>query len=158
VGPWEGTLAGWHARIEHGDGLRPLEDRRYRLLRRVLRNRYAIKLFRWLHPDVATPLATHSSHASRSYVARDQGRGLAQIARQTLAENPDLELIIYGHSHVAALMRVTSGGVYANAGSWLETPTYLKLTPDRIELRQWDGSTEGLHLNSLYRTAEKALA
>src|SRR5205807_6570416 len=25
VGPWEGSLGGWRARIEHGDGLRPRE-------------------------------------------------------------------------------------------------------------------------------------
>ena len=29
-GPWEGTVAGWRAHIEHGDGLRGPEDRGYR--------------------------------------------------------------------------------------------------------------------------------
>jgi hypothetical protein len=48
--------------------------------------------------------------------------------------------------------------VYANAGSWLDTPTYLRLTSERIELRRWDGSPEGLHLDALDRVAEKALA
>ena len=31
VGAWEGNLAGWKARIEHGDGLRDKEDRGYRV-------------------------------------------------------------------------------------------------------------------------------
>ena len=158
VGTWEGSIAGWHARIEHGDGLRPKEDRRYRMLRRLLRNPWAIRTFRWLHPDLGTRLATHSSHASRTYGARDQGRGLARIASETLASHRDLELLIYGHSHVPALTRVDSGGVYANAGSWLDAPTFLRLTTERIELRQWDGSAEGLHLDALDRAAEKALA
>jgi UDP-2,3-diacylglucosamine hydrolase len=158
VGPWEGSVAEWRTRIEHGDGLRPREDRRYRMLRRVLRNPVAIKAFRWLHPDVGTRLATHSSHASRSYGARDHGRGLARIASETMAQRRDLELLIYGHSHVPALMRMASGGVYANAGSWLDSPTFLRLSTDRIELRQWDGSAEGLHLDALDRTTEKALA
>jgi UDP-2,3-diacylglucosamine hydrolase len=158
VGAWEGPLAGWRTRVEHGDGLRAREDRRYRMLRRVLRNRWAIKAFRWIHPDVGSRLATHSSHASRTYGARDQGRGLARIAADVLAQRTDLELLIFGHSHVAALTRVSSGGVYANAGSWLDAPTFLRVTEERVELRQWDGSAEGLHLDALDRATEKALA
>jgi UDP-2,3-diacylglucosamine hydrolase len=34
VGPWVGDIAGWHTRLEHGDGLRPAEDRRYRIDRK----------------------------------------------------------------------------------------------------------------------------
>lgn len=158
VGAWEGSLAGWRCRIEHGDGLRPREDRRYRALRSVLRHPLAIAAFRWIHPDLGTALATRSSHASRSYGARDQGRGLARIATQTLTSRSDLELLIYGHSHVAALTRVDGGSVYANAGSWLDDPTFLRLSSDRIELRRWDGSPEGLYLDALDRAAEKALA
>jgi UDP-2,3-diacylglucosamine hydrolase len=157
VGPWEGALAGWRCRIEHGDGLRPREDRRYRLLRRVLRHPMAIAAFRWIHPDLGTALATRSSHASRSYGARDQGRGLARIASETLASRKDLELLIYGHSHVSALSRVESGAVYANAGSWLDDPTYLRVSESRIELRRWDGSPEGLYLDALDRPTQKAL-
>lgn len=157
VGPWEGTIGGWHGRIEHGDGLRPREDRRYRMLRRVLRASWAIRAFRWLHPDLGTRLATHSSHASRSYGARDQGRGLARIAAELLESRADLELLVFGHSHVAALSRVAGAGVYANAGSWLDAPTFLRLTTERIELRQWNGSAEGLYLDAVDRVAEKAL-
>ena len=158
VGAWEGSVAGWRCRIDHGDGLRPREDRRYRMLRRVLRNPLAIRAFRWLHPDLGTRLATHSSHASRSYGAKDQGRGLARIASETLAARGDIDLLIFGHSHVPALLRAPSGGVYANAGSWLDAPTFLRLTTERVELRQWDGSAEGLHLDGLDRTPKKALA
>jgi hypothetical protein len=117
----------------------------------------AIAAFRWIHPDLGTVLATRSSHASRSYGARDQGRGLARIASQTLSARGDLELLIYGHSHVAALTRMESG-VYANAGSWLDDPTFLRVSNERIELRRWDGSPEGLYLHALDRPAEKPLA
>lgn len=157
VGAWEGALAGWSCRVEHGDGLRKREDRRYRMLRRVLRHPLATAAFRWIHPDLGSALATRSSHASRSYGARDQGRGLARIASQTLASRRDLELLIYGHSHVAALTRTEGGGVYANAGSWLDDPTFLRVSGERIELRRWDGSPEGLYLDGLDRAAEKAL-
>ena len=158
LGPWRGELAGWRTYIEHGDGLRDREDRRYRALRRVLRNRLAIRAFRWLHPDLATAIAGGGSHASRSYGARDGGAGLRRVAAQRLAAEPDLELVLYGHSHVPALERLRPGGVYANAGSWLDAPTFLRITPERIVLCRWDGSAEGVALDAVDRTPQEALA
>ena len=157
VGPWEGTLGGWQARVEHGDGLREREDRRYRALRRVLRNRLAIRAFRALHPDWATSLAMNSSHASRTYGARDGGRGLQRVAEASLAERPSVELLIYGHSHVPALTRVSRRQVYANAGSWLGDRSFLRVTDERIELRKWDGSTDGVYLDAADHVTEEAL-
>jgi UDP-2,3-diacylglucosamine hydrolase len=156
-GPWVGDVAGWRAHINHGDGLRPREDRRYRLLRRVLRNRAAIAAFRWLHPDWATPLATHSSNASRSFAPWDGGRGLREAAERTAAADPSLGLVVYGHSHVSALARLSTGTVYANPGAWLDAPTFLRITPERVALRRWDGSAESADLDALDRVAEKAL-
>ena len=63
-----------------------------------------------------------------------------------------------GRPAVAALERAPGGGAYGNAGSWLDAPTYLRLTPDRVELRQWDGSTEGDSLHAIDRSAKKSLA
>jgi UDP-2,3-diacylglucosamine hydrolase len=159
TGPWEGSLGGWRTRVEHGDGLREKEDRGYRALRRVLRNRAAIRAFRALHPDLATRLAMGSSQTSRTYQPRDEGRGLRAVAAAELARSPELELLIYGHSHVAALERMPDGNVYANAGSWLDAPTYLVATPQRIALREWRGvgSAEGADLHALDRVAEEPL-
>jgi UDP-2,3-diacylglucosamine hydrolase len=153
---WRGSLAGWRSHVEHGDGLRPREDRRYRALRAVLRHPAAVRAFRFLHPDLAVRLASGSSHASRSYAARDGGRGLSEAAARAAATDRDLELIIYGHSHVAALER-HGDAVYANPGSWLDRPTYLHVTPERIALRMWNGSTDGPDLDSLDHVAEKPL-
>lgn len=157
VGPWEGELGGWRARVEHGDGLRGKEDRGYRFIRPILRNRAAIRAYRLLPPDLANRLANGSSNTSRNYSPRDGGEGLRRVAGETLAARPELELVLYGHSHVAALERTSAGGVYANAGSWLDAPTYLVATPERIELRRWDGSAEGTRLHLLDRRPEKAL-
>jgi UDP-2,3-diacylglucosamine hydrolase len=156
-GPWTGSLGGWRARVEHGDGLQIAQDRGYRALRSVLRNRMAIRAFRALHPDLASRLAMGSSNASRNYQPRDEGRGLRAVAADALAADPSLELLIYGHSHVAALERMPRGNVYANAGSWLDAPTYLVATPERIALREWHGSAEGPDLDVLDRVAEEAL-
>jgi UDP-2,3-diacylglucosamine hydrolase len=157
VGALRMELAGWRACVEHGDGLRVVEDRKYRRLRTVLRHPLSVRLFRLLHPDWGTRLATGSSHASRHHGAHDEGSGLRLIALERLAADPTLDLVVFGHSHDAVLERAPGGGVYANAGSWLDAPTYLRLTPDAIELRRWDDSAEGERLDLLDRRPQEAL-
>jgi UDP-2,3-diacylglucosamine hydrolase len=157
-GPIVAEVAGWRTHIEHGDGLRPREDKRYRLVRHVLRNRLAIGGFRWLHPDLATPIATGSSHASRTYVARDHGRGLRDAAERIADADPSLELIVLGHSHVPTLERLARGTAYGNPGSWLDAPTFLRITEERVALRRWDGSAESPDLHALHRSAKESLA
>jgi UDP-2,3-diacylglucosamine hydrolase len=155
--PWEGSLGGWRARVEHGDGLRGKEDRGYRALRRVLRNPLAIGAFRLIHPDWGSALANRSSHTSRTYQARDGGAGLRAAADARLSKDANLELLIHGHSHVSELRRLP-GGVYANPGPWLDAPTFLRITPDRIALQRWDErSGEGVDLDHLDRVAQKTL-
>lgn len=142
TGPWEGSIGPWRVRVEHGDGLRETEDRKYRMVRPIMRSPTAIWLFRRLHPDWATRLATGSSSASRTYAARDGGAGLRTIGHARLAAEPDLDVVVYGHSHVAALERVGDRQAFANAGSWLDAPTYIEITDSSIELLRWSGSTE----------------
>jgi UDP-2,3-diacylglucosamine hydrolase len=155
--PWRGSVGGWRAHVDHGDGLRDGPDRGYRGLRAVLRHPLAIALFRWVHPDWATPLALGSSHTSRNTRPRDGGAGLHDVAWRTLGADATLDLVVFGHSHVPTLVRAPGGGVYANPGAWLDTPRYLVVTPERIELRQWDGSAEGDRLDVVDRRPEEAL-
>ncbi|MGQ0538772.1 MAG: UDP-2,3-diacylglucosamine diphosphatase [Gemmatimonadaceae bacterium] len=136
-GPWRGDLAGWRAHVDHGDGLRGQEDRGYRALRRVLRNRWAIRAFRFLHPDWGTSLARGSAHASRTYRAPDDGVGLREVARRLLERDAEIDIVVFGHSHVAALDAEVAHGVYANAGEWIVEPTFLRVTPERVELLRW---------------------
>jgi UDP-2,3-diacylglucosamine hydrolase len=158
VGTWSGRLAGWQTVIEHGDGLREVEDRKYRRLRSVIRHPASIWAFRHLlHPDWGSRLAAGSSHASRTHQARDGGRGLRAVAMDRLASAPSVELMILGHSHVPALERSPGGGVYANAGSWMSKPTYLRVDERQIALMEWTGSAEGECLDRLDRGAEEAL-
>jgi UDP-2,3-diacylglucosamine hydrolase len=158
VGPWEGSLAGWRTRIEHGDGLRQVEDRRYRALKAVIRHPIPVWMMRMLHPDVGIWLASHSSETSRgSQRALDGGAGLRAIAAGHLTRPGAPDLVIFGHSHVALLERAPSGNVYANPGSWLDDPIFLRVTAERVEMRRWSGSAEGERIDALDRRAEKAL-
>jgi UDP-2,3-diacylglucosamine hydrolase len=139
MGPWRGSLAGWPALIEHGDGLRDKEDAPYRRLRAVLRNPLAIRVFRWLHPDLATAIALRTSHTSRNMRPRDRGEGLRRVALARLGGDPALGLYVYGHTHAPALEQVASGAVFANSGAWMDEPTFLRITPDRVELVRLEG-------------------
>jgi UDP-2,3-diacylglucosamine hydrolase len=158
LGAFTGVAGGWNARIEHGDGLRRVEDARYRRLRSVIRHPWAMRAFRALPADAASGLAYGSSSASRAHSAADEGAGLRHVAFDALAATPGLELVAYGHSHVPELTRAPTGGVYANSGPWYDQRTYLVATPDRVVMRRWDGSAEGPDLHALDRRAEEPLA
>ena len=153
VGPWEGSIGPWRVRVEHGDGLREVEDRKYRMVRPIMRSPLAIGMFRRLHPDWATRLASGSSNASRTYSARDGGEGLRAIGHARLESEADLDVAVYGHSHVAALERVGARQVFANAGSWLDAPTYIEITDSSIQLLRWNGSAERESLHVIDRGA-----
>jgi UDP-2,3-diacylglucosamine hydrolase len=151
VGPWRGELAGWRTLIEHGDGLRDTEDAPYRRLRAVLRNPLAIRVFRWLHPDLATRIALRSSDTSRNMRPRDGGEGLRKVALRRLRAEPSLELYVYGHTHASAAGSAETGGIYANPGAWMDEPTFLRVTPERVELARLDGPSVTV-LQSLKRS------
>jgi UDP-2,3-diacylglucosamine hydrolase len=137
VGPWHGSLGGWDSVIEHGDGLRQKEDAPYRRLRSVLRHPWAVRAYRWLHPDWGTALALKSSHTSRNVMPRDGGEGLRKVAHARLSAADAPELLVFGHSHVATLER-PSRGVFANPGAWLDSPRFLRITPESVALCRWE--------------------
>jgi len=136
VGPWRGTIGGWDTLIEHGDGLREIEDARYRRLRRVLRHPWSVWAYRWIHPDLGTWLALRSSHTSRNMRPRDGGEGLRRVAATVLSRTGAPQLYVLAHSHVSALEPLGMG-IFANPGAWLDGPQGLKITADRIERLTW---------------------
>ena len=140
LGPWRGELGGWDTLVEHGDGLREKEDRPYRRLRAVLRHPLCVKAFRWIHPDWGTWLARRSSHTSRNMRPRDGGEGLRHVAVERMSAVDAPQLLVFGHSHVTTLERM-GAGVFANPGAWMDAPTFLRVTPGKIEICRW--SDEG---------------
>ncbi len=155
--PWHGQLGDWRVRLAHGDGLREVEDRPYRRLRRVLRHPWSIEAYSWLHPNFASWLALKSSHTSRGRRAGDEGRGLHAVASSWMQTPEDPELVVFGHSHIPALIPA-GRGVYGNAGAWYLDRQYLLLTDTQVQRVQWDGSAEGHVLDVIERGAQEALS
>lgn len=130
------TLDGRKVHLHHGDGLDP-RDHGYRFLKTVLRNRFSIWLFSWLHPDLGVALARSSSKSSRNYTtAKDfgEGDGMRVYAAGLLADGTDI--VIMGHRHVPHLERIGEG-TYVNLGDWITHNTYAVLADGEISLLEW---------------------
>ena len=117
----------------HGDGL-ARRDWGYRLLKRILRNRFNIWLYRKLPPDWAIPLARKVSGSSRNYTSsRDQTfvADYEAYARDKLAGEYDIVAI--GHLHIPTL-KGFGEGVYVNTGDFIKHFSYAKLSDGKLSL------------------------
>ena len=141
-------LSGRTTLLAHGDGL-GAGDRGYRFLQRVIRHPVACTLFRWTHPDLGAWLAQRVSRTEKrredptpKQKARIQA--LEDWAVEQLSADPDLSLVLLGHTHVPVLRQVEAGRFYVNSGDWLRHRSYVILdrdAPPRLE--RWSrGSAE----------------
>lgn len=154
----ERTIAGRRCYLAHGDG-KAFNDTGYAILKRVLRARLSNALFRLIHPDLGIGLAAFASRRSRDHTAQKnygverggaggagsggaderagETDGLAAFARRKIEEG--VQLVVMGHSH-RPLRLDLSGGTYINLGTWLRDRSYLVLTEESMELRQFESA------------------
>jgi len=121
----------------HGDGIGP-GDLGYKLLKKCLRNRVLIWLFRQVHPDWGQAIARLTSRVSRKYTAglkKARVSAQAETAEKLLAEIPGLDAVVLGHTHVP-LDSQLKGGRYLNVGDWCTHFTYVSWTPRGFELKK----------------------
>jgi len=125
-------LLGYRTLLAHGDGLGS-GDLGYRLLRLVLRGSLTRFAFRWLHPDLGAWIArrvsrtgVHDQRPSPKQVARSAF--LEEWAVRRLSQDPTLDLVVLGHTHVPVVKEVSPGRWYLNAGDWLLHKSYAVLT------------------------------
>lgn len=143
--PCELILGGKRVFLHHGDGLAP-RDVGYRLIKPILRNRLAIRLYRLLHPDIGVRIARGSSRTSRTYTAnKDYGEeeGLLEFATKKVAEGADL--VVMGHRHRPHIEQIGKG-TYINLGDWITYHTYAVLDGGTATLKIWNaGQRAGTH-------------
>jgi len=136
--PCELTLGGKRVFMHHGDGLAP-RDTGYRMIKPVLRNRLAIRLYRLLHPDIGVPLARGSSRTSRAYTSnKDYGEeeGMLELATKKFTEGCDI--VVMGHRHRPHIEQIDKG-TYVNLGDWISFHTYAVLDGGVVKLETWTG-------------------
>lgn len=136
--PIERRFHGKRFYIHHGDGLLK-NDRGYRLLKKVFRNRACIFLFSLLHPDFAARIARWSSHTSRKHTSNRsfEESDMVEFAQSKIQEGYDV--VVMGHHH-QAMRRNLASGTYVNLGEWIEDQTYAVFDGTDIQLHKWSTS------------------
>ena len=85
----------------HGDGVAH-KDVGYRVLKRILRNKINIRIFRWLHPDAGIPFARFVSGSSRHYtnnINLNANPDYIEFAEKKFSEGFDFVLMGIGIHH-----------------------------------------------------------
>jgi len=127
-------LAGSKFFIWHGDGLAK-EDTGYRILKRILRNKFNQRIFRWIHPDLGFKLARFTSSSSRKYTnqlnyQRDE-KDYIEFAEQKFSEG--FNYVMMGHRH-RPLVHEENSNKYINLGEWIDRCSYAVFDGKDLEL------------------------
>ncbi len=135
-------IVGRPALLAHGDGLGK-GDLKYRALKRLLRSRLTIGAFRALHPELGLRLAgkVSTTEAKGDSDPGKVGRAafIEEWAREQLAAESGLAYVVCGHAHLPAVIEVSEGQFYLNAGDWLSHFSYITVSPDGTpSLRTWE--------------------
>lgn len=142
--PFEMTVDGKRIFFHHGDGLAS-NDTGYKLIKPILRNKFNIWLYRWLHPDIGIRLARGSSRSSRQYTTHKhygEEEGMFACAREQI--NRGVDIVMMGHRHKPHCVRIDHG-TYMNLGDWITHNTYAELANGTLHLKTWNGTTGHLY-------------
>ena len=125
----------------HGDGL--TEPGRWaRLLHRAINHPVTAAVYRAIHPelglrivDALSPhLGDHTPDPAKlASAAAKQGAWAADL----LVREPELGLVVMGHTHQPALVEPAAGRQYLNPGAWFDGFRYALATESSVELRQF---------------------
>ncbi len=129
--------AGKRLLLTHGDG-KAASDRGYRLLKRFLRLRPGIWLYRHLPVDWAFVLAAHSSHSSRSLTSGRTAKFESEYrawAKRKIDEG--YHAVLMGHLHTPILEQ-QGDGWYINTGDWFKHFSYVCRRGDTFSLETWE--------------------
>jgi len=119
--------------ISHGDG-KSNKDYGYKILKKILRNKLSLFLFRWIHPDLGIRMASKSSKTSRSYTGKkDWGErdGMREFAENKIKEGFDY--VVMGHRHKAELSQIANG-YYLDLGDWVGKETFAVFDGEEMKL------------------------
>lgn len=117
----------------HGDGLSP-SDWRYRILRRILRNKINIWLYQKIPCDIGIPFAKYVSKSSALHSEGSISRFVKDYeiyAEKKIKDGYDAVLI--GHTHCPQRMEL-NGGIYLNTGDMIRNFSYARLDNGELTL------------------------
>jgi len=137
-GPAILPVGGRTAYVAHGDGI-GRGDWAYRFLKRTSRSRLGRVAFRAVHPDLGIPVARRASsteHRAADEPGRESPRAadLARHAASLLRARGELDLVVFGHTHLPRLDEIEPDRFYLNPGDWIHHCTYAVVSRDEIRL------------------------
>jgi UDP-2,3-diacylglucosamine hydrolase len=124
----------------HGDGLAK-KDRGYRILKRILRNKLNIFLYRQIPSDIGIPLAKKVAQLSRSHTSQKEKslEDYINFAKGKISEGFDA--VIMGHIHYPIIENLEAGspyqGIYLNTGDWFKHFSYGRLVEGKFLLEEY---------------------
>ncbi len=123
----------------HGDGL--MEPRmRATLLHRAINHPITAAVYRAIHPEIGLRLVDFLSprlgdHTPDDARLAEAAARQAEWATRLLAAEPELGLVVMGHTHRPALAAPMPGRQYLNPGAWFDGFRYAVATERGAELR-----------------------
>lgn len=128
---------GQRAFVAHGDMVNPA-DRRYRILRRVLRN----PVTRWVARRSPPALVWRVGAALSETYAGDHSEARARLVPvfagyMSRKFEEGFTAVILGHLHLPLFHRSESGRTSVNLGDWIRWRTFLRWDDGVLALRQW---------------------
>jgi UDP-2,3-diacylglucosamine hydrolase len=126
----------------HGDGLS--EPRwQARLLHRVIQHPATAAVYRILHPDFGLRLVDRLSPILGDHTVNETKLTRAAARQRAWAERlldnePEVGLLIMGHTHRAMLSTTAAGQRFVNPGAWFDGFRYAVATEFGAELRSWE--------------------
>jgi UDP-2,3-diacylglucosamine hydrolase len=143
------NLNGLRVFLAHGDGLDP-GDLRYRIYRRVLKNRFIFALIRWVGPRLTLKIKKLIS--SRKWMHRRRRHKEEDLPDERFALQKckeGMDVVILGHTHQPCEKSFVVDGrncYYYNVGDWIQHFSYLQYHPQsgfRLETYRPASSTSG---------------
>lgn len=126
--------------IGHGDGLGP-GDHRYKLMKKVFRNKFSQALFGMLHPSTGVGMADYFSRKSRSATGKEDEHFLGEekewlivFAKETLKKQ-HIDFFIFGHRHLPIEFKLSEQSVYINLGDWIRYNSYAVFDNGTVTLK-----------------------
>jgi UDP-2,3-diacylglucosamine hydrolase len=130
--------------VGHGDGLGP-GDHKYKLLKKVFRNKVSQGMFGALHPQLGIGLANYFSRKSRAATGSTDEKFLGPenewliiFCKEQLAKE-HYDYFVFGHRHLPIDFKLTDTSNYVNLGDWIKYNSYAVFDSERLQLRYYEG-------------------
>ncbi len=133
----ERAIQGRRVCMAHGDGLRS-GDTGYKILKKILRSKVNIALYRLLPASIGVPFALACSRASRKTSVSEMTRIAEKLYREVAMKKFEegFDLVILGHVHMP-YEKAEGEKQFLIVGDWIENLSYLVMEGGRITRKFW---------------------